>query len=492
MAIWRDRLTAFHLAGQHDQSSHGNWAEGQSDEPESDLDLGDYSKPVVVGQRLATAKPTGVKSGYVLGEGARMSSDLITEDQMKDKKTGPGLVTRITNIPGFEDLKDLKGEEFKEAVIERMSKNIEEVADVMMSRNPQEAAMTADWYPYINGYMRKVADDNGLDTTGMLAATAALSASAPWTSNVPWAQYLAENMATNKGPGEGINQLVKPEWAVAQFLADYAASQSPKSKLHGKVHPEDYAALIGRPLADLSDRQVAQMLRGKHDAGGELGKKGTLEKGLVRELGDEIREGFGTKGNGTIPQSIDNLEKAIRVLKNPTLENIDASIGSQNKVRSFYQNMRDPLNSEGFDDVTVDTHHFGIAFGMPMTVNTRFIESGTNNITSTPGNSQTGALGAYALVVEATRRAAQRINAKYDTDYHPNQIQSIVWESWKDYYPPRIRSNRAMNESIELARSAFARGEIDETAMKARIDAARTQAGGPTVAELDKLYRSRN
>lgn len=502
---WRERwLHEFHRCDEHDCKTHGNWAKGGviGDEP-SDLALGEFDKPVVIGDRLGTARPTGKKTGGLeASRSARMGSDLISDEQLADKKTGPGLISRVTSIPGFEDLADLKGDEFKEAVIERMSQNIEHIADLVMGSGPgglAEAQATADWYPYANGFIRKLAAENGIDAKGAIAATAALSASAAWTSNVPWAKYLMEEMATNKGPGKGINQVVDPRWAVAQYMADLQASQSPSSKLHGKVHAEDYAALIGKPLSALNDRQVAMMLRGKHDAAGTyIPETGKFSKGLVRELGEEVHAGFGTKGAGTIPQSVDNLEKAISVLRDSSDAKIDVAIGQQNKVRSFYQNLRDPENTEGFDDVTVDTHHYGIAAGMPFTVNTRFVASGTSNITGTPSNATTGALGAYALVVDATRRATERINAKYKTAYKPNQVQSIVWEGWKDYFPPHIRSRQRMIDSIESARTAHAlylrtggKEGISENEMRARVDAARTTEGGPTVEELSKLYASR-
>lgn len=472
---WRERWAAakFHLLGQHDQQSHGDWADGAP---------GDTGH----GSRLATARPTSKGKGsagsqYRSGFGARMGVDLITDDMLKDKKTGPGLVTRQASVPGFEDLAGRTDRAVLEEIVERQAKNIEEVADLVLANSRKEADATAAWYPWSHDYVTGLAEENGVSVEGALAATAALSASAAWESNVPWSKYLIENLATNKGPDGGINQKVDAKWAVAAYLNEVAAKHAPSA--------EGLAGLVGKRLGDLSDNEIALVMRGKHDASGEfVSKTGKFSMGEVRQLGDEVHAGFGKAGAGTVPQSVVNIAKAVSVLRNPSTENIEAAIGNQNKVRSFYQNLRDPLDDE-WDDVTVDTHHMGIANGIPMTISSRFIESGTNNIVSTPGNAETGALGSYPLVVEATRRATDRLNKRYGTSYRPNQVQSIAWEAWKDRYPPRIRSNKAMQESIELALSARARGDISEAVMKARIDAARTQAGGPTVEELIKKYQ---
>lgn len=445
-----------------------------------------------VGDRLASAKPQGAAGkDFRPGDGPRMGLELIPEANIKK------VIARQSEVPGFEHLKGRTDRDAIDEIVKQQSDNIFDYADFVMEHGRPRAEATADWYPWANSYMRGIAEANGLSEHGTIAAAAALSASAPWESNVPWAKYLAENLATNKGPDGGRNQKVDAKWAVAAYLNETAGGHAPNA--------ERISGLIGKRLHELSDEDVALMMRGKHDTSGEWDPaKGKFSKGEVKQLGEEVHAGLGTAGAGTIPQSIANMAKAVSVLRDPSESTIDAAIGNQNKVRSFYQNMRDPRDKE-FADVTVDTHHFGIANGLPWTTDSVFVKSGGKNVTQSPDNAQFGALGTYPIVVEATRQAAARINEKYGTNFTPNQIQSIVWEHHKAFFPPKIRGatvgsgkNRRPNPmlpKIDAARSAYAlylrtggREGISKSEMLARINGARTEQGGPTVEELIKRY----
>lgn len=439
---------------------------------------------VAVGDRLASSKPAGSNEetrSYRAGLGPRMSMDLIPDDSVKK------IIDRQSKVPGFEDLKGRTDRAALDVIRDRQADIMTDYADQVMSINPKTAAASADWYPWANKYMRGLAEAHGINENGAIAATAALSSSAPWESNLPWAKYIVENMSTKAGPEGGINQKVSDKWVVARFIAETSAGHNPDAQA--------YASMIGKRLHELNDDELAIAIRGKHDSAGTFNQKtGKFSVGEVRQLGEEVHAGLGTKGYGTIPQSQVNIKKAISAIRNPTKENIDNQIGAQNKVRSFYQNIRDPLDTR-FDDVTADTHHFGIANGHAWTISSRFIKSGENNIVSTPGNKTTGALGSYPIVVEATRIATARINAKYGTNYTPNQMQSILWEHHKNNFPPDIRSNKEMITSIENARTQHAlylktggREGLSLTEMKATIDAARIKAGGPTIQQLIERY----
>ncbi len=451
------------------------------------------------GQRLATAKPQGVAGrAYHAGLGPKMDVGLITDPI--------SVVRRQAQVPGFEDLKGIrslvKAKAALETIIQRQTDNIVEYADIVVGSNRKVADAYADWYPFSHNYITSLAHQNGVSEEGAIAATAVLSASAAWESNVPWAKYLVENLGEGKGPGSntGKYQTVDKSWVAGQATAALASWKANKLKTEkaGREYktpiPEvdKYSHLIGKQLNSLTDTEVAVALRGKHESGAT--GKGAEGK-LVTQLGSEIHAGFGTKGKGTIPQSLPNMVKAVSVLRDPSAENIDKRIGDQNKVRSFYQNLRAPKDTE-FSDVTADTHHFGVANHAPWTMSSGFVGGGTGaskDVVSTPGNAKTGALGTYPLVVEATRRATTQINKKYRTNYTPNQIQSIVWEHHKNYYPPRLRTNKEMQQSIALANTAFAKGEISKTEREARINAARARAStgetkAPTVEELRARY----
>ena len=58
--------------------------------------------------------------------------------------------------------------------------------------------------------------------------------------------------------------------------------------------------------------------------------------------------------SGTAWNGFRDINKAASILSDPTRENINDQLGEKHKVRSFYNNILDPLSPEG--DVTIDTH----------------------------------------------------------------------------------------------------------------------------------------
>lgn len=455
-----------------------------------------YSSPASVGPvgiRLATAKPSAARSDYTPGSGSRMGLDLISD---------PGkVVARQAAVPGFEDLAGRGGANTSKAIeeiVNRQTSNLVDYVSGVMDADPDAARAYASWYPFAHDYLSGLAKENGIAPEGAIAAAASLSASASWESNVPWAKYLIENMGEGKGPGSntGRYQVVDKTWVAGQYTAALASWTTKNAELEkaGKTYatpkpdPETYKGLIGKQIKDLTDQEAAVALRGKHESG-STGKG--AEGKLVVQLGDEVHAGFGTKGGGTIPQSEANMVKAISVLRDPSPETIDKAIGNQNKVRSFYQNLRDPLDKEQ-EDVTVDTHHIGAANGLPWTVASPFV--GSKDVVNTPGNAKTGALGTYPLVVEATRRATDIINSRYGTSYTPNQVQSVIWEAHKATYPPKLRANQDMQKALADIRTAnvkvVAKTGSDEPDLKSKLTAARVSAGGPTDEAIAEGYKA--
>lgn len=416
------------------------------------------------------------KQAHVSGKQVRMGPDLISDGAVKNT------IERQSNVPGFEDFQGRTDRKALDEIIDRQADNIVESADRSFDVSKSAVDLHSQWYPVANKWTADLAEANGLHHDAVTAATAALSPSADWADNVAWAKNITETVSKQ----ESIT--ISKEAAEAWYLTRLAAYEGKKAaateagktfKPKGGI-PKFPDHIVGKKLSELSDLDAAVAIRGMHDeaAGGE---------GAVRQLGGHA--GFGNPKLLTRPQSDENMAKAISILRNPTTSNIDAQLGQAHKVRSFYNNIRNPRDSE-FTDVTVDTHHYGVANGFPWASSSKYIASGTASITAGPTSGQTGVSGTYPLIVEATRRAASRINQARGTNYTPNQIQSIVWEEHRVNYPPKIRSNKTLQDSIALARTARAKGEISKAEEDARIDAARLKAGGTTNDEKTRLYQA--
>jgi hypothetical protein len=138
--------------------------------------------------------------------------------------------------------------------------------------------------------------------------------------------------------------------------------------------------------------------------------------------GEEAGTGWG---------SFREIEKAIRVIQDPSMQNITKRLGNQHKVRNFYNNIIDPNGAH--ESVTIDTH--AVAAGLMRPLSGKSMEVSHNLATSSPGtlnpknSSVTGIQGTYAMFAEAYRRAAK------ERGILPREMQSITWEAIRGLYP---------------------------------------------------------
>lgn len=398
--------------------------------------------------RISIGVPTtkAGKAAHIPGAGPVITPDLIAESQVN--KT----IHRISQVPGFEDFRRRKGRRALDDITERYAEEALQYAEESWALSREATLRHAEWYPFINRWGRDRATETGLSVAGTYAMIAALSPTALWPNNVAWANFFLETF------GRARDIIVRAEWIEAKYTVDVA---------FGRGRPRHRGDLIGKRLYDLSDEDAAVVLRAMHDFS------------PVRQLGG--RRGFGDPSNTAIPQSMENLTKAVSVLRHPTVENIDAKLGGL-KVRSFYMNISDPFDLVD-QNVTPDTHHFGILHGAPWTVSNPFIKSGTLNITDTPESGITGVRGAYPMAIEGTRRAARRFNELHDTDFAPAQIQSIDWEWHQAKWPSDFRTPENLR-AIGKIRTLRARGHITRQEELELVEALRLRLGAPTMDEI--------
>lgn len=173
--------------------------------------------------------------------------------------------------------------------------------------------------------------------------------------------------------------------------------------------------------------------------------------------------GVSTKADGT-PQkngwgSASEIMKAVRVLKDGSLESISENLGDQHKVRNFYNNIIAP-NSR-FGDATIDTHAVAAAHLMPMGASATAVSH--NFGSGVPNSGPLGISGVYHLYLDAYRQAAA------ERGILPRQMQSIVWEAVRQLYPAESRRDKNVlakakatwkNNSDANARKAILRSGI--------------------------------
>jgi hypothetical protein len=153
------------------------------------------------------------------------------------------------------------------------------------------------------------------------------------------------------------------------------------------------------------------------------------------------RLGMATNDDGALAKngwgSINEIEKAVRIMKDGSLKNISDNLGNEHKVRNFYNNIAAPNTPYG--DATIDTHAVAAAHLMPY--GAKATEVGHNFGSGMNGSEVLGISGVYHLYLDAYREAAA------DRGILPRQMQSITWEAIRLVYPAATKNAATLAKS---------------------------------------------
>lgn len=176
--------------------------------------------------------------------------------------------------------------------------------------------------------------------------------------------------------------------------------------------------------------------------------EGTMGDVRLTDKGEPYKTGWG---------SLNEIGKAINILENPTVENISRSLGTQHKVRNFYNNIYDPSNPNGH--VTIDTHAVAAGLMRPLSGKSREVAHNfSSNVKGEVGpknSSVSGVQGTYGLYAEAYRRAAQ------ERGVLPREMQSITWEAVRGLFPDSFK-NPKNNELVDNIWLQYKNGQISQ------------------------------
>ena len=139
--------------------------------------------------------------------------------------------------------------------------------------------------------------------------------------------------------------------------------------------------------------------------------------------GQPATNGWGSTGE---------IVKAVSIIEDGSLQNISDRLGSEHKVRNFYNNIVAPNSPYG--DATMDTHAVAAALLMPLGSSAPQVSDnfGAGKAGKTSKSGQTVS-GTYYVYLDAYRRAAKEVGLQ------PRQMQSITWEAIRQVYLPQDR-----------------------------------------------------
>jgi len=188
--------------------------------------------------------------------------------------------------------------------------------------------------------------------------------------------------------------------------------------------------------------------------------------------------GMATNDDGALAKngwgSINEIEKAVRIMKDGSLANISNNLGNEHKVRNFYNNIVAP--NSGFGDATIDTHAVAAAHLMPYGAKATEVQ---HNFGSGMNSSDAmGVSGLYHVYLDAYREAAK------ERGLQPRQLQSITWEAIRLVYPAANKNAASLAKAAQTwnslsdgrARNSLVGGTIPSPVWAGTGDVAESQS----------------
>ena len=440
-----DQEATWDVAGQKNNPAGGKNKKTSFPDYPIDRRLRDLA-PKEPGDTISSRYPTAVAATE---DPLRHNLTLSNETLNRNPKLVEKWANAVKDVPGFKEPEGADPKETVEAYVEHVKDNLKWLYN---QSTPEEQEANKGWYEGANKITKELADEHGYTHSQMAGAMAAMSPQKDWDMNVSLTKRLADIVANKSSEKASPDMIRKGKDIVAETQEINPKANAALNSMLNKLR--------GKSLDDLTDPiQRAAWVRlydetnnpRSFEAIGPDGKAGDIRKTVA---GEPYSIAWG---------SLNEINKAMGILKDGSRENISRTIGGAHKVRSFYNNIIDPNSPRG--DVTIDTHAVAAGLLRPLSGFDREI---VQNFQS-PSSSVEGLKGTYSLYHEAYTRAAKEL----DID-HPRQLQSVVWEKirnlfdsefktpenrdaidaiWREHEDGKITADTARERIVEYARS---------------------------------------
>lgn len=387
-----------------------------------------------------------------------------TQAYLRTPSAAPNMQMMTETYPGMSRLFSDDPTQTSENIIEHMKGNVLSLYDLANTKGI--TAESAKWYDGANRIATEMGQRFGLPTEKMAGVLAVLSPQKDWYQNVALGERLVKAMSE-----------VTPSSTWTPQMDNVALTGSmDKEGMTAFTRNADFANVRGRPYGEMqTPEQKAMWLRAYDEA------TSGRDYREIAPTGDIL--GYMTNTDGSrskfIPATFRDMAKAISIIEGPgTLESISPLLGSEHKVRNFFNNILSPQSPL---DLTADTHQIAAGIMMPYGGSAPEVLHGLSGAGSPKagmpwsniGGQETGTTSAYGLHFDATKRAAE------EQGWLPREMQSITWEQLRALMPSWMRGNHPF---VKTARDIW--GMVDAGDMTA------DQARAAIVSEAQKLSGS--
>lgn len=397
--------------------------------------LGSVLKPVA-GQRISTRYPTAkAATEDPLAENLIINTDAMRVSP-KAFDTNAGIVGGYnTTRTGAKS-----SEGRTRAFIDEAADNLLYIFDNV---RPEVRDVSKQWYVGANRIANELSEKHGVTVETASGVLAALSPQKDWYQNASLAERVLSvyrNGTNAPLPGEAIETA---------------------RRIYGKPqYAEDLKAVETKPFEALTDNQKAMFIRSYDQTFNPRGYD------IISPTGERVGPATTKAGNPGVTAWGSNSEiaKAIRVIENPTIENISAQMGQQHKVRNFYNNIVDPMyaqNNPSIGDITADTHAVAADLMKPLGGSALEV---THNFggAGSASSALSGAQGTYGMHADAYRKAAAEAGVM------PREMQSITWEAIRGLFPASFKTKNNVAD-INGVWDLYSKGKLSKDAARALI-----------------------
>jgi hypothetical protein len=431
--------------------------------------------PSLEASEIATRRPTStrVQKTNAAGQYADMAGVQAASEDQPGGGTKLGyaqkLARTVSKYSGlsFTDAELKNPKAVMEKFVNHLTDNLVALHDAMPE---QMREIARQWYNTAHQMSKSLAQKYGVSHEQAAGVLAALSPQNAWDNNVALGERLLDTYKNRQNF----------EFSPKMEAATAKVKQGQLSKA-GRGILRD---IQGKTLADIANQRMPERLQKKWGAKAETkwANVKAAQQGMWVRLYDEAHNSpenamFHPSGEviGVSPSNrswigLDHIAKAIRIINDGSVENINDVMGDGNKIRNFYNNIINPDSANGH--VTVDTHAVGAAHFQPFSGDDAEVQHNFGNtpkgIPGAPKHAATGMRGTYPLYAEAYRRAAKRLGLK------PRELQSITWEGIRSL----MGDDKKTPELKSLARDVWQKVQDRELTIKQAREMIMEQAGG--------------